>query len=269
MSHQAQVVIIGSGIVGCAAAYHLAKLGWKDILLIDKGELFENDGSTSHAPGGVVPLSHNKLMTRFGLYTANLIASLEHFRTDRNTFSPVGQLEVAISEARWQDLIRLHGSAKAYGCESYLLSPQESQEKVPLLAAEQVVGSLFVPKGMIVKGADVSAALARDAAAMGGATFVGHTAMTDIEVKNGRVTAVLTNNPDMPRITCEQVLLCANIWAPALTKKLGVALPLMAFEHQYVVSKPLPTLAKFDRSDKNLEVTYPTLRELDSTMYYR
>ena len=244
MTHQAQVVIIGSGIVGCAAAYHLAKLGWKDILLIDKGELFENDGSTSHAPGGVVPLSHNKLMTRFGVYTADLIASLDHFRQDRNTFNPVGQLEVAISEARWQDLIRLHGSAKAYGCESVLLSSKEAQEKLPLLAAEQFVGALYIPKGMIVKGADVSAALARDAAAVGGAKFVGHTAMTDIEVADGRVTAVLTNNPDMPRIECEQVLLCTNIWAPALTEKLGIPLPLMAFEHQYVISKPLPKLAK-------------------------
>jgi heterotetrameric sarcosine oxidase gamma subunit len=269
MSHKAQVVIIGSGIVGCAAAYHLTQFGWKDVLLIDKGELFENDGSTSHAPGGVVPLSHNKLMTQFGVYTADLIASLEHFRSDRNTFNPVGQLEVAISEARWQDLIRLHGTSKAFGCESHLLSPEESQEKLPFLAPEQMVGSLYIPRGMIVKGADVSAALARDAEATGGAKFVGHTAMTDIEVVGGRVTAVLTNNPDMPRIACEKVLLCANIWAPALTEKLGVALPLMAFEHQYVISKPLAKLSNFDRSDKNQEVTYPTVRDLDSTMYYR
>lgn len=269
MTHKAQVVIIGSGIVGCAAAYHLAKFGWQDILLIDKGELFENDGSTSHAPGGVVPLSHNQLMTQFGVYTADLITSLEHFRSDRNTFNRVGQLEVAISETRWQDLIRLNGSSKAYGCESHLLTPEETKAKLPMLATEHIVGSLHVPKGMIVKGADVSAALARDAAAMSGAKFVGHTAMTDIEVKNGRVTAVLTNNPDMPRIECEHALLAANIWAPALTEKLGVHLPLMAFEHQYVITKPLDALARFDRSDKEQEVTFPTVRELDSTMYYR
>ncbi|MCB0213844.1 MAG: FAD-dependent oxidoreductase, partial [Anaerolineae bacterium] len=103
----------------------------------------------------------------------------------------------------------------------------------------------------------------------GGARFIGHTAMTDIEVTNGRVTAVLTDNPAMPRIECEQVLLCANIWAPALSEKLGVALPLMAFEHQYVKTKPLPQLAQFDRSDKDQEVVYPTTRELDSAMYYR
>ncbi|HRV96268.1 MAG TPA: FAD-dependent oxidoreductase, partial [Anaerolineae bacterium] len=82
-------------------------------------------------------------------------------------------------------------------------------------------------------------------------------------------TAVLTNNPAMRRIECEQVLLCANIWAPALSEKLGVALPLMAFEHQYVKTKPLAQLAQFDRSDKDQEVIYPTTRELDSAMYYR
>jgi heterotetrameric sarcosine oxidase gamma subunit len=269
MESKVKVVIIGSGIVGCSAAYHLTKFGWKDILVIDKGELFENDGSTSHAPGGIVPLSHNKLLTQMGVYTANLIAGLTPFRTDRNTFNPVGQLEVAISPERWQDLKRLHGESKGFGCESHLLSPHESKAKHPLLNEKEIVGSLFVPRGMIVKGADVSAALARDAEATGGAKFIGHTALTTLELNNGRVTAVLTNNPELPRIECEDVLLCANIWAPALSEKIGVALPLMAFEHQYVITKPLAALAQFDPTNKDQEVVYPTVRELDSTMYYR
>jgi dimethylglycine oxidase len=269
MTEKVKLVIVGSGIVGCAAAYHLTQLGWRDIVVIDKGELYENDGSTSHAPGGVVPLSHSELLTKMGLYTADLISSLPPFRPDRNTYNPVGQLELAISEARWQDLIRLHGEAKGFGCEAHLLTPAETKEKLPFLNENAIVGSLFVPKGAIVKGADVSGALARAAMATGGATFWGHTGLVDIEVKQGRVTAVLTDNPDHPRIDCEQVLLCANIWAPALSQKVGVALPLMAFEHQYVITKPLAALSRFDRSEKNQEVTYPTVRELDSTMYYR
>jgi heterotetrameric sarcosine oxidase gamma subunit len=269
MSQKAQVVIVGSGMVGCSAAYHLTQLGWKDVLLIDKGELFENDGSTSHAPGGVVPLSHSKLLTQLGLYTSDLITGLPHFRSDRNTFTQAGQLEVAISEARWQDLIRLHGEAQGFKCESHLLSPVETRKMLPLINEQAVTGSLFVPKGLVVKGADVSGALARAAEATGGAKFVGHTALTEIEASNGRVTAVLTNNPDLPRIECEYLLLCANIWAPALSEKVGITLPLMAFEHQYVRFKPLAALAHFDRSDKNQEVAYPTTRELDSAMYYR
>ncbi|MCB0192942.1 MAG: FAD-binding oxidoreductase, partial [Anaerolineae bacterium] len=215
MSDKVRLVIIGSGIVGCAAAYHLTQFGWRDIVLIDKGELFENDGSTSHAPGGVVPLSHSKLLTQMGSYTSRLISSLKPFRTDRNTFNRVGQLEVAISETRWQDLIRLHGESQGFGCESHLLTPTETKTKLPIINEKEFVGSLFIPSGGICKGADVSAALARDAEATGGARFIGHTAMTDIEVTDGRVTAVLTNNPAMPRIECERVLLCANIWAPA------------------------------------------------------
>ncbi|MCB9097999.1 MAG: FAD-dependent oxidoreductase [Anaerolineales bacterium] len=269
MSEKVRLVIIGSGIVGCAVAYHLTQFGWRDIVLIDKGELFENDGSTSHAPGGVVPLSHSKLLTQLGSYTSRLISGLKPFRTDRNTFNRVGQLEVAISETRWQDLIRLHGESQGFGCESHLLTLAETKAKLPIINEEAFVGSLFIPSGGICKGADVSAALARDAEATGGARFIGHTAMTDIEVTNGRVAAVLTDNPAMPRIECEQVLLCANIWAPALSEKLGVALPLMAFEHQYVRTKPLPQLAQFDRNDKDQEVIYPTTRELDSAMYYR
>ena len=268
-ANTAHLVIIGSGIVGCAAAYHLTRFGWRDIVVIDKGELFENDGSTSHAPGGVVPLSHSKLLTQMGVYTTDLIAGLQPFRTDRNTYNPVGQLELAISEARWQDLIRLHGESQGFGCESHLLSPQESKDKLPVLDEREIVGSLYIPKGAIVKGADVSAALARDAEATGGATFIGHTAFTGIDVKDNRVTAVLTNNPALPRIDCEHVLLCANIWAPALSQKLGVALPLMAFEHQYVRTKALSQLVRFDPANKEHEVVYPTTRELDSTMYYR
>lgn len=131
----------------------------------------------------MVPLSHNKLLTQMGLYTADLITSLDHFSDQQNTYNPVGQLEVAISEARWQDLKRLHGTAKAYGCETALLTPQEAADKLPLLDASQFVGALHVPAGMIIKGSHLTAALARDAEATGGAKFVGHTAMTDIEVK--------------------------------------------------------------------------------------
>ena len=131
------------------------------------------------------------------------------------------------------------------------------------------MGSLFAPKGAIVAGWHVTAALARDAEATGGARFVPNTVVTDIEVVNGEVKAVLTDNPALARIDCEQVLLCTNIWGPLLGDKLGVRLPLLAFEHQYVVTEPLPQLAHFDRSNKNHEVTWPTVRELDSAMYYR
>ncbi|RLT41993.1 MAG: FAD-dependent oxidoreductase [Chloroflexi bacterium] len=269
MQTHARLVIVGAGIVGASAAYHLTQLGWRDILVLDKGDLFENDGSTSHAPGGVVALSHSKLLTQMALYSSDLFGSLKPYREDRNTYNAVGGLEVAISAERWQDLKRLHGEAKSFHAESHLLTPAETQAKAPFVNPDALVGSLFVPKGAIVAGSHVTAALARDAEATGGARFIANTGVTDIEVVNGQVRAVLTNNPDLPRIDCEQVLLCTNIWGPLLGDKLGVRLPLLAFEHQYVVTEPLAALSHFDRGNKNHEMTWPTLRELDSAMYYR
>ncbi|MEM7125739.1 MAG: FAD-dependent oxidoreductase [Chloroflexota bacterium] len=269
MVDRAKVVIVGAGIVGCSAAYHLAKLGWKDILVLDKGELYENDGSTSHAPGGVVPLSHSKLMSQFGYYTTNLLGSLKPFSPDRNHYNPVGQIELAISQERMADLVRLHGDSKSFGIESHLLTPQETKEKMPLLNENAFLGALFIPSGAIVSGAQVCGALARDAMETGAASFMGETSITNLDVQNGRIVAVHTNNPEMPRIECEQLLLCANIWSPAISEQINVPIPLMAFEHQYVVTQPLPELSQFDSTNRDHEVTFPTTRELDSTMYYR
>jgi len=269
MQTHVHTVIVGSGIVGASAAWHLTRLGERDILVLDKGELFENDGSTSHAPGGVVALSHSKLLTQMALYSSNLFGSLAPYRNDRNTYNAVGGLEVAISAERWQDLKRLHGEAKSFHAEAHLLTPAETQAMIPYVNPDAIVGSLFAPKGAIVAGWHVTAALARNAEATGGARFVANTPVTDIEVVDGVVRAVLTGNPELPRIECEQVLLCTNIWGPLLGDKLGVRLPLLAFEHQYVITEPLAALAHFDRSNKNHEMTWPTMRELDSAMYYR
>ena len=269
MGEQARVVVIGGGIVGASCAYHLARLGWRDILVVDKGALFENDGSTSHAPGGVVGLSHSKLLTRMAQYGSALYGSLAPFSPDRNTYNPVGGLEVAVSARRWNDLKRLYGEAVSYGVEAELLDPAAAQAIVPLLDPAAMHGALFVKKSAIVAGADLTAALARDAAAGGAVRFLPHVEVTDVEVRGGRVAAVLTANPDLPRIACEAVILATNIWGPVLGDKLGVPLPLLAYEHQYLVSPPLAELAAFDRANKDHEVTFPTVRDLDAAIYYR
>ncbi|MDQ3247868.1 MAG: FAD-dependent oxidoreductase, partial [Chloroflexota bacterium] len=269
MNHKARLVIVGAGIVGCSAAYHLAQLGWRDIVVLDKGELYENDGSTSHAPGGVVALSHSKLMTQLAQYSTELYRRLTPYPNQRVAYNATGGLDVAVSEEKWLDLVRLAGKAKSFGVEAALLSPQETQEKLPWLNPKTFRGSIFVANSALIAGAHVSSLLARDAEAMGGTRFVGHTAVTDIEVTQGRVTAVTTNNPDMPRIECEAVLLCTNIWGPVLGDKLGVPIPLMACEHQYVVTDPLPELAHFDPNNPAHEVTWPAARIQDIATYFR
>ena len=268
MSATARVVIIGSGIVGSSVAYHLAKMGWKDLLLIDKGPLHENHGSTSHAPGGVVPLSHSKIIAQLGLYAAQFYRDIQPFEGRPMVFS-AGQLEIAISKERLRDLHRLKGSAKAFGADSFILTPQETVQKMPLINPEAIEGSLFIPMGCIAKGALVDAALQRDTAAMTDIRFAGDTPVLDFELQNGRIAAVITGNPEMPRIECEHAVLCTNIWSPAMTEKFGISLPLMAFEHQYMCTEPLPELSHVNPQDPYQEVIYPTTRDLDSVMYYR
>jgi glycine cleavage system aminomethyltransferase T/glycine/D-amino acid oxidase-like deaminating enzyme len=267
--HTARLVIIGAGIVGASAAYHLTRLGWRDVLVLDKGNLEENDGSTSHAPGGVVGLSHNKLLTQMAQYGSDLYRSLAPYDPARNMYNAVGGLELATTSERLHDLKRLHAEGKSFGAESHLLTPGETKAKLPLLDETRIVGSLFVTKTAIVAGAHLTGALRRDAEATGGARFLGATEVTDIEVKNGRVVAVRTNNPELARIACEFVLLCTNIWGPVLGDKLGVPLPLLAYEHQYAITEPLPALARFNRTNKDDEIIWPTARSLDHALYFR
>lgn len=278
MQKEARLIIIGAGIVGASAAYHLTKMGWRDVLVLDKGDLKMTDGSSSHAPGGVVSLSHNKLLTDWSVYSSDLYARLEPFTgtpesdiygANRRTYNPVGSLEVALSKARFQDLVREHGASKAYKTEAHLLTPEETKAKVPLLNANEIEGSLFIPKSSLIGGSNATSALARDAAATGGASFIGNVEVSELIFDKGRVRGVKTNHPDMPEIACEQVLVCSNIWAPVLGDQYGVHMPLMAFAHQYAISEPLKELESFDRTNPDHEAVFPTMRELDSAMYYR
>ncbi len=258
----AKLVIIGAGIVGSSAAYHLTKLGWRDILVLDKGDLMINDGSTSHAPGGMHVTNSSKMMTKFATYSTHCYGQLAPFEEGRPPFRPVGGLEVAYTPARWQELKRKHGLATAYDVEAFLLTPQETLDHIPFMDPNVIHGSFYVPGDANVIGTHLTAALRRDAEATGGATFQGSTPVIDIEVQNGHVVAVVT---ETGRITCEQVLFCTNIWAPILAKKIGVdRVPLMAAQHQYTITEPLEPLAGETR-----EIVHPILRHQDFSLYFR
>lgn len=265
----ARVVIIGSGIVGSSAAYHLVQHGWRDIVVLDKGDPVENDGSTSHAPGGIVGLSHNKTLTQYAQYGLGLYRNLGPYQADRVTFNPVGTLEIAISGQRLDDLTRLQGEALSYGVDAHLLSPIESAKVIPYLDPEALEGGLLVPSSSIVCSPHLNGAMQVAAATSGAAQFIGHTEVLNVETKDGRVTAVVTGNPELGRIECEHVLIATNIWGPVLGDLLGVPIPLLAFEHQYLISTPLAALAEFDRDKKEDEIVYPSFRDLDTCLYGR
>ncbi len=260
-----RAVVIGSGIVGSSVAYHLARLGWTDVVVVDRGDPVENPGSTSHAPGGVVALSHNKTLTQLAVYSSRLYATLEPFTSDRRMVNQVGILDVAISRRRMADLIRLHGESLSFETGATLLTPTETADIHPLINPKAMEGSIFMVEGQTVAPAHVSGALQRDA----GVKVVGHTEVTEIDAAGGRVRAVMTSNPEHARIDCEQVVIATNIWAPLLGDGLGVPIPLMGYEHQYLRTGPLPELDRFDPSQPDDEIVYPSVRELDTYIYFR
>ncbi len=269
MREKAKVVIIGGGIVGTSCAYHLTKLGWRDIILVDKGKLYENEGSTSHAPGGVGAINHSKLMTDFAQYTSKLYASLPEYPQFRRTHTPVGGFELARTPERWEDMKRLHGAAQSFGVETHLLTAKQAQEMWPIINPDAFKGVLYIPSTCLVSGAGAAGSMAMEAMKTGGLAVYEDTAVSNIEIRNNHVTAVLTTNPHLPRIQCEHVLICTNIWGPILGDKLNVPLPLLAFEHQYLVSEPLDELSQFDPANRDDEAAWPLIRDLDVTMYYR
>ncbi len=254
---QARLVVIGAGIAGCSAVYHLAQLGWRDIVVLDQGPLFETGGSTSHAPGGVFQTNYSRMMTGFARYTVELYRALD--LDGEPCFHSVGGLEVAATPERWHDLKRKAGAAKSWGVEAELITPAEAGRLVPILDETRIHGAYHVPGDGIARAVRAAEAMARESAEA--ATFVGRTEVAGIEVEDGRVRAVLTSRG---RIAAGTVLVCAGIWGPRIGRMAGVEIPLAPVQHQYAVTAPLPELAGETR-----EVVHPVLRHQDRAMYFR
>jgi len=259
MKKDANLVIIGAGIVGVSAAYHLAELGWKDIVVIDQGPLFNTGGSTSHAPGLVFQTNGSRMMCKFAQDTVNLLRGLH--TPEHPTFYQVGGIEVAYTEDRWRDLHRRYGWAQSYGLDSRLLSPREVQEHLPLLDSSVIEGGFFVPSDGDAVAVNAVEAMAETTREKGAAAYYGQTEVTGFKTEGDRISEVLTSQGS---IKTEGILLATNIWGPVLADQLGVEIPLMAVEHQYLISEPLEELEGETR-----EIVHPILRHQDFSMYFR
>ena len=257
MEDRASVVVIGAGIVGCSAAEHLTGFGWRDVVVVDQGPLFEAGGSTSHAPGLVFQTNPSKTMTQLASYGVERYSQLQ--LDGKPCFYAVGGLEVAATSGRWKDLKRKQGIATSWGVESELLSPEECVEKSPLLDRASIYGGFYVPSDGIAKGVRISQAMAREAR---GATFYGETEVTGIEVERGRVKAVQTTRG---RIETENVLSCAGMWGPRVGRMAGAFVPLLTpMQHQYVLTTQVSGLAPVSE-----ESDHVILRHQDHSMYFR
>ncbi|MEM7113589.1 MAG: FAD-dependent oxidoreductase [Chloroflexota bacterium] len=265
MSKKAQTVIIGAGIVGTSVAYHLANRGVKDILLLDKGDLDHNPGSTSHAPGGLRTLTVSDFFTRLGYGSRQVYDKLPLAIEGQEQFFRTGFIQVANTAERFNSYKRIQEMGMVHGIESHLLTPNEVRDKLPLVDPSTIYGGMFVPSSGTVKTSLIATSMRREAEKMGALESHGDTLVTDIITENGVVKGVLTDNPAMPRIDCERIVLCSNIWAPVLCEKIGVPMPLYPGEHQYIFTEPTAALDPY----KHVENGLPIATMDDISVYFR
>ncbi|MYD04777.1 MAG: FAD-dependent oxidoreductase [Acidimicrobiia bacterium] len=250
----AQVVVIGAGIVGNSVVKHLAALGWRDLVQLDKGPLPNPGGSTGHASNFIFPVDHNKEMAHLTLDSQE-----QYEEMGINTVS--GGLEVARTKARMHELNRRMTSAKTWGIESWLVSPAEAQELVPFIDETVIVGGWYTPSVSVVDSLRAGTIMREYAQQLGALTVHPLTEVLDFETDRGRISAVVTNRG---RITCEYVVIACGVWSPRLAAMAGASIPLTPAVHQMIDVGPLEIL-----SATNNEIGYPIVRDMDTFCYER
>ncbi len=242
----AKTLIIGGGIIGCSTAYHLAQMG-EEVLLLEKAAL--TSGSTWHAAGLVGQLRSNANITQLLGYSIDLYNKLEEETGLATGWKMNGGLRLACNQERWTEVKRQATTAHSFGLDMQLLTPQEAQDLWPLMDVSDIVGAAFLPTDGQASPSDITQALAKGARA-NGAVLKENTPVTEILTEQGRLVGVRTAHGD---VICEKLVLCCGQWTRDLAKTIGVTVPLVSVEHQYMVTenfgvpKDLPTLRDPDR----------------------
>lgn len=249
----ARVVVIGGGIAGCSVAYHLAKLGWRDVVLLERREL--SCGTTWHAAGLVGQLRATHNLTRLAKYGGDLYETLEAETGQATGFRRPGSLSLARNAERMHELARLASMAHCFDVEAEVISAAEAGRRWPLLRTDDLAGAVWLPRDGRTNPIDTTLALAKGAR-MGGVTILENVPVTGIRTKNGAVAGVSTSRGD---IACEFVVNCAGLWARDLGAMAGVAVPLHATEHFYIVTEPMAGVTP----------DLPVLRDPDGYIYVR
>jgi 4-methylaminobutanoate oxidase (formaldehyde-forming) len=249
----AKAVVIGGGIVGCSTAYHLGKLGWTDTVLLERKKL--TSGTTFHAAGLVGQLRTSANITQLLGYSVDLYRRLEQETGLQTGWKMNGGLRLACTAERWTEVKRQATTAHSFGLEMHLLTPQEAQDLWPLMTIDDLVGAAFLPTDGQANPSDITQSLARGAR-MAGVRIFEDTPVTRIIVEEGRIRGVET---PQGRIDCEKVVICAGQWTRTLAATVGVNVPLVSVEHQYMVTERIAGVTP------NL----PTLRDPDRLTYWK
>jgi len=249
----AKAVIIGGGIVGCSTAYHLAKLGWKDTVLLERKKL--TSGTTFHAAGLVGQLRSNANITQLLGYSVELYNTIEKETGLATGWKMNGGLRLACNQDRWTEVKRQATTAHSFGLEMDLLTPAEAKSLWPLMDTSDVIGAAFMPTDGQANPSDITQALAKGAR-MNGATLCEDTEVLDILIEKGRIKGVVTNRGT---IECEKVICCAGQWTRTFAARFGVNVPLVSMQHQYMVTEAID----------GVSADMPTLRDPDRLTYYK
>ena len=247
------VVIIGGGIIGCSIAYHLTKLGISDVVVLERKRL--TSGTTWHAAGLIGQLRATRQMTELAKYTSELLHALEAETGISTGFRQNGSISVATHAERLEELKRGASMARSFGLAVELLTPGDMKARYPLLRVDDVVGGIFLPKDGQADPANVAMAYAKGARA-GGVRILENVAVERILVEKGRAAGVLTGQGPLRAHT---TVLAAGMWSHGLAREIGVAVPLHAAEHFYIVTEPIPGLPR----------DLPVLRVQDECAYVK
>ena len=249
----AQIVVIGGGIIGCSTAYHLARDHKADVLVLEQGRV--TSGTTWHAAGLVGQLRSSASITRVLKYSVELYKNL-HVETGLETgWKMSGCLRLATTQDRWTEYKRLATTAKSFGMDMHLVSPDEVKKMWPLMDTADLVGASWLPTDGQASPSDITQSLAKGAR-MHGVKFHEGVQVTGFDLADGRITAVNTDNG---KIACDKVVNCAGMWARQVGAMAGINVPLQAVKHQYIITEKIPGLSP----------DAPTVRDPDRRTYFK
>ena len=260
MKTHARVVIIGGGIVGVSIAYHLTKLGWSDVVLVERADL--THGSTWHAAGLLPLFNMSYSVGKIHKYSVDLYQNLEEETGQAVSFHKTGNLRLATNKERMDEYLKYCGTANTIGVPYEMISPKEVKDLWPLCEIDGLVGALLHPDDGHVAPADVTQALAIGAR-NGGAEINRQTEVVGIEAQADGEWLVKTNQGD---ITCEHVVTATGSWARQVGAMVGLDIPTIPVEHQFLVTEAIPELE--ERAAQGLP-EMPVLRESDASYYMR
>ncbi len=254
LPERARVVVIGGGVIGCSVAYHLAHMGWKDVVLLERDRV--TSGTTWHAAGLMVTFgSTSETSTEMRKYTRDLYSRLEAETGQATGFKPVGFIELAKDPDRLEEYRRVSAFNRYCGVNVHEISAAEVKNLFPLANTEDILAGFYVKEDGRADPVDVTMALAKGARLQGAKVIEG-VSVIDVITKRGAVKGVRTSHGD---IECEYVVNCAGIWARQLGARNGINIPLQAAEHYYLITEKIPEISS----------SWPVIEDPGSYGYYR